>query len=281
VPKQRQDSVSKIADVLLALWLVLVGTLFATRSSEAQTFKVLHAFKGSPDGAEPYAGSLILDDAGNIYGTTINGGDSGHGTCVLGCGTVFKVNKAGKETVLYRFGQVPDGNFPVSGLIRDATGDLYGTTYWGGTSDSCGTVFKVTKTGTETVLYSFAGGRSDGCSPQGALFRNVAGNLFGTTEFGIRWGTVFELTGSGQETTIYTFAESPDGSYPVGNLIQDPAGTLYGATQTGGTTGCTGNEGCGTVFKIDPTGKETVLYRFSGGKDGAFPQFGSLVRGLG
>ena len=69
-----------------------------------------------------------------------------------GCGTVFKLNKAGKETVLYRFGQVPDGNFPVSGLIRDATGDLYGTTYWGGTSDSCGTVFKVTKTGTETVV---------------------------------------------------------------------------------------------------------------------------------
>lgn len=277
VLKQRQDSVSKIADVLLALSLVLVETLSATHSSQAQTFKVLHAFKGSPDGAEPYAGSLILDDAGNIYGTTINGGDSGNGTCVLGCGTVFKIGNAGKETVLYRFRQVPDGNFPSSGLIRDASGDLYGTTYWGGTSNSCGTVFKISKTGAETVLYSFAGGTSDGCYAQGALFRDVAGNFFGTTEFGIQWGTVFELTESGQESTIHIFAGSPDGTYPVGNLIQDAAGSLYGATQNGGTTGCTGNEGCGTVFKIDPTGKETVLYRFTGGKDGAFPQFGSLV----
>ena len=125
-------------------------------------------------------------------------------------------------------------------------------------------------------MYNFAG--SDGCSPQSAVFRDTAGNLFGTTYWGIKWGTVFELNGGDQETTIHAFADSPDGSVPVGNVIKDTAGNLYEATQGGGTTGCTGNEGCGTVFKIDATGMEAVLYRFTGGKDGAFPQFGNLVR---
>jgi uncharacterized repeat protein (TIGR03803 family) len=239
---------------------------------------VVYAFRGSPDGAEPYAGSLLLD-AGNIYGTTINGGESGNGTCVDGCGTVFKLNTKGTETVLYRFRQVPDGNFPVSGVIRDAEGNLYGTTHWGGASNySCGAIFEITESGTETLLYSFAGGASDGCSPQSSLFRDSAGNLFGTTEWNPRWGDVFELTASGKETTIHSFANSPDGSYPVGGLIRDAAGNFYGTTQVGGTTGCTSNEGCGTVFKLDPTGQETVLYRFTGGEDGAFPHFGDLVR---
>ena len=266
-------SVSRIAGAALARTFVFAWTVFAAQSAKAQTFKTLYAFKGSPDGASPYAGSLTLDAAGNLYGTTINGGGSGDGKCNAGCGTVFRLDKTGKETVLHSFGPAPDGELPISGVIRGVDGNLYGTAYWAG-AYNCGAVFKITKDGQETVMYSFLGGAGNGCAPQSSLFRDAAGNLYGTTI----GNTVFKVTSSGQETTIYNFTGSPDGSFPLGGLIRDALGNFYGATEIGGTTGCGGSQGCGTIFKLDSSGKETVLYRFTGGKDGAYPQFGELAR---
>jgi len=264
----------------LALVFVTLSVVVTSLSAEAQTFKVLYAFKGSPDGAVPFGGTLIRDAAGNLYGTTINGGGSGNGTCVAGCGTVFKLDPHGHETVLYRFGQAPpDANFPVSGVIRDSAGNLYGTTYWGGDANyTCGAVFQVSPGGKETVLYSFAGGSSDGCNPQSSVLRDDSGNLYGTTENGItnNGGTVFKVTAGGQETLLHYF-NGPDGSAPLAGLIQDAAGNLYGTTFGGGNAGCIGN-GCGTVFKLDSAGKETVLYRFTGEEDGSWPYYGELIQ---
>jgi uncharacterized repeat protein (TIGR03803 family) len=257
----------------LALALFLASGI-ASQSLYAQKFKVLYAFKGSPDGALPYTENLIRDAAGNIYGTTINGGDSGNGTCTAGCGTVFKVDPSGHETILYRFGQAPpDGNFPTAGLVRDSSGNLYGTTYWGGTDTIAGTVFKLTERGAEAVLYSFQAG-TDGYQPQSNLLRDSAGNLFGTTQ-----DTVFKVTESGQKTNLHVFTRSPDGYYPLAGLTRDAEGNLYGTSQVGGNNGCNGNIGCGTVFKLDSSGKETVLYKFSGGRDGEYPQWGNLALG--
>jgi len=267
------------SSTVLAVAFVVLSVTLTSLSTEAQTFKVLYAFKGNPDGAVPFAGTLIRDAAGNLYGTTINGGDSGNGTCTAGCGTVFKLDPSGHETVLYRFGEAPpDGDFPVSGVIRDSAGNLYGTTYWGGTADYCGTVFQVTPGGKETVLYSFVGGESDGCSPQSNVLRDDSGNLYGTTENGItnNGGTVFKVTAGGQETLLHYF-NGPDGSAPLAGLIQDAAGNLYGTTFGGGNAGCIGN-GCGTVFKLDSAGKETVLYRFTGEEDGSWPYYGELIQ---
>lgn len=252
---------------------LFLGCGAVSQSAHGQQFKVLYAFKGSPDGAAPWTGGpLIRDTAGNLYGATINGGDSGNGTCTAGCGTVFKLDPRGHETILYRFQQAPpDGNFPALGVTRDADGNLYGTTYWGGTDKVSGTVYKVTEKGVETVLYSFQGG-TDGYSPQSRLLLDSAGNLFGTTE-----ASVFELTESGQEITLHDFMGSPDGSDAFAGLTRDAEGNFYGTTQLGGNVGCGGNEGCGTVFKLDPANNETILYRFSGGKDGAYPLWGDLV----
>lgn len=236
-------------------------------------FRVIHEFGGIPDGAFPWGGTLIHDAEGNIYGTTSSGGQtggSGNGSCLNGCGTVFKLNGAGAETVLYRFGRVPDGNFPISGVVRDGAGNLYGTTYWGGTDTTAGTVYKVTEAGAETVLYSFQGG-TDGLQPQSTLLLDSTRSLYGTT-----LDTVFELAEGGQKT-LHVFTGPPDGNYAMAGLIQDATGNFYGTTQTGGTTGC-GGVGCGTVFKVDPQGNETILYSFTGGNDGANPLFGDLAR---
>ena len=164
-----------------------LGTVF--KISAAGTETVLHSFAGgTTDGARPEAG-LIMDSAGNLYGTTLVAGANQ-------AGTVFKIDlTTGTETVLYSFSDnTTDGADPQAALTMDSAGNLYGTTVDGG-AHSDGTVFKITGTGTETVLHSFAGGTTDGAKPQAALIMDGAGDLFGTTQSGGTYngGTVFMI----------------------------------------------------------------------------------------
>ena len=238
---------------------------------------VLYSFTGANgDGAFPDAG-LVSDFQGNLYGTTASGGDAGCGGS--GCGTVFKMTPQGKETVLYSFtGANGDGANPVADLVFDWQGNLYGTTETGGGAGcngiGCGTVFKVTPKGTETVLHNFTGG-ADGATPFAGLVLDWQGNLYGTTEFGgaSGFGTVFKVTAKGTETVLHSFTGvNGDGIYPIGGLVLDLQGNLYGTTETGGAFGY------GTVFKIAPNGTETVLYSFNlANGDGAYPAAARLL----
>ena len=259
----------RAGSIALAVAIVLVPAVVGTKSAEAQTYKekVLYSFRGKADGRFPYAG-LVRDAAGNLYGTTYQGG-------AYGLGTVFKLSKTGKKTVLHSFARTGgDGANPEAGLVRDAAGNLYGTTPYGGAS-GYGTVFMLDTTGKETVLYSFTGTGGDGAEPLfGYLVRDAAGNLYGTTEGGgaSGYGTVFMLDETGNETVLYSFTGTGgDGTEPAAGLVRDAAGNLYGTTKSGGASGY-----YGTVFMLDTTGKETVLHSFDG-SDGADPLAG-LVR---
>jgi uncharacterized repeat protein (TIGR03803 family) len=180
---------------------------------------------------------------------------------------VFEVKLSGTETVLHAFEAGSDGYFPESGLTMDKVGNLFGTTVGGGNGCGgeygCGTVFKIAPDGTETVLYSFAGG-NDGSAPYGSLLGDNDGNLYGTTAGdGVdNSGTVFKLAPDGTETVLYSFRGGSDGEQPRAGLIADKSGNLYGTTFYGGGTGCYERAGCGTAFKIAPNGTETVLYAF-------------------
>jgi uncharacterized repeat protein (TIGR03803 family) len=196
----------------------------------------------------------------------------------LTCGTVFKVTPEGKETVLYAFLSPSDGMWPDAGVIEDESGNLYGTTEFGGGgggtncySDGCGVVFKLAPDGTETVLHAFTDG-NDGAEPIASLIEDNAGNLFGTTAYGggtgcngTGCGTIFEVAPDGTETILYAFAGGSDGAGPYAGLIEDGAGNLIGTTFGGGRTGW------GTVFELAPDGTETILHTFTGGKDGGHP----------
>jgi uncharacterized repeat protein (TIGR03803 family) len=280
----------------------LYGTTFAGGTGWGVVFgmtaageeKVLYSFGTNPnDGANPYD-SVVRDSAGNLYGTTQEGG-----TDIVG--TIFKVTKAGKESILYDFfwqGGVT-GFYPTAGLILDTAGNLYGITT-GGNNSGGGVVFQLTPTGTLNVLYSFTNG-ADGGGPDASLIFDSSGNLYGTTGAGgaSGVGTVFELspepaggcatgiyTGNGWcETVLYSFTGSADGSQPLASLIFDGSGNLYSTTLGGGASGY------GTVFELSPepatgcpagsyTGNgwcENALYSFTGGADGAHPVAG-LVR---
>jgi uncharacterized repeat protein (TIGR03803 family) len=216
------------------------------------------------DGAGPYAG-LVLDNNGNLYGTTTYGGASGVSGCSAGCGVVFKVTPKGKETVLHAFclrNGCADGAFPYAGLTLDQNGNLYGTTDQGGHKGR-GTVFKVTPSGKEFVLYSFCRQTNctDGAGPAGVVL-DRKGNLYGTTEDGGTngGGTAFEVTPKGNETVLYNFcaqgSNCTDGLSPYAGVILDPKGNLYGTTYAGG------DYAEGTIFKITPKRRETVLYSF-------------------
>jgi uncharacterized repeat protein (TIGR03803 family) len=239
--------------------------------------KVLHNFTGGADGATPF-GALILDPAGNLYGTAWQGGT---GCDFITCGVVFKIDPAGNETVLHTFVGT-DGFNPFASLFRDSDGNLYGTTQFGGDFGN-GAVFKLNPaTGKETVLYSFTGG-ADGLQPSAELFQDSAGNFYSTAFNGgdlthcnpVGCGVVFKLDpATGIETVLYAFTGGTDGWTPAGGLVQDAAGNFYGVTASGGTPrgGIHGvNPCCGVVFKLDPTGQETVLYTFTGGSDGGGP----------
>jgi uncharacterized repeat protein (TIGR03803 family) len=274
----------------------LYGTTSAGGSSNAGTvFKVgptgketvLYSFKGYADGNEP-EDNLILDNEGNLYGTTFYGGAGTDCGTEGGCGTVFEVTQTGTETVLYSFGGGTDGNFPTSGLIRDAEGNLYGTTAYGGLVNGsycpvgCGTVFKLSSTGTKTTLYSFTG-NADGGDPQGSLLLDAQGNLYGTTVGGGTFGpgcgsgcgTVFKVTAAGTETVIHSFTGGTDGSSPFSGLVRDTKGNLYGTTREGGSVGA------GTVYKLTLAGKETILYDFSGSLNGFSPWSGLVMDAAG
>jgi uncharacterized repeat protein (TIGR03803 family) len=223
-----------------------------------------HAFHDNGiDGIYPKAG-VIMDEAGNLYGTTEGGGT---GTCYgNGCGTVFELAPDGAETILYSF-TGGDGAFPGS-LIRDQAGNLYGTTSEGGTYDS-GTIFELSPDGTETLLYSFHGG-GDGAFPMGGVIADSAGNLYGAAEGGggSHYGVVFKLAPDGTETVLHSFTGS-DGAYPTAGVILDKSGNLYGTASYGGE--CRRFKCGGTVFKLAPDGTLTVLHAFEK-KTGANPQ---------
>ena len=184
--KVQRGSISRAAGIALALAVVLLLAVVATPWAQAQTYNVLYSFTGGTDGTNPSVG-LVRDGAGNLYGTTFNGGTTGGPCGSTGCGVVFEVDKTGKETVLYAFTGGADGGYPQAGLVRDAAGNLYGTTSFGGATSfcfgsGCGVVFKLDKTGKETVLYAFTGG-ADGGEPVAGLVRDTAGNLYGTTSW--------------------------------------------------------------------------------------------------
>jgi len=238
---------------------------------------VLHSFTGGADGAYPYAG-VIRDAEGNLYGTASSGGICG-GTS--NGGLVYKLDAAGHETVLYCFTVGADGTNPNSGVIRDSAGNLYGTTYLGGTGGGTlgdGVVYKLDAAGHETVLYSFTGA-ADGQypAPVGGVIRDSAGNLYGATVYSgpANIGMVYKIGTDGRETTLYGFPWSGDGGGPVAGVFRDSAGNLYGTTGGGGAL----NQG--TVYKLDAAGHETVLYSFTGGVDGGSPQAGVILDSAG
>jgi uncharacterized repeat protein (TIGR03803 family) len=196
---------------------------------------------------------------------------------------VFKVSKTGQETVLYSFTGRTDGDAPFAGVIRDAQGNLYGTTRFGGDltcpgGGGCGTVFKLSSAGKETVLYSFTGG-ADGSQPIAGVIRDAEGNLYGTTLIGgdlsacslNGCGVVFKLSKTGKETVLYRFKGAPDGADPVAGVIRDAKGNLYGTTYSGGVSNV------GTAFELSWMGKETVLFSFeNNARDGYSPRAGVI-----
>jgi uncharacterized repeat protein (TIGR03803 family) len=292
--------------VCLALLLTLAIT---AQPAQAQKFKVLHTFHGkdgaypgkldktgkqawlhkfnAADGAGPNAG-LLRDEAGNLFGTTDEGGDIECET--YGCGRVFKLNRMSKEKVLHKFTGPPDGTGSQALLVQDRAGNIYGTTYLGGT-EGLGTVFKVDGAGKETVLYNFTG-YSDGANPYPRVILDSAGNSYGVAFYGgagfgdSGHGVVFKVDTHGNETVLYTFGGGDDGANPESVLLFDSHGNLCGTTENGGT-GC-GGTGCGVVFKLSPQARgnwsESVLYEFcslSNCADGESPGTGPLLMDRG
>jgi uncharacterized repeat protein (TIGR03803 family) len=246
---------------------------------------VLYKFKTNKTGHTPEA-LLVADSAGNLYGTTIWGG-------IQNNGVMFKVSQTGKETVLYTFKGGTDGGEDRPGVIWGKSGYLYGIAGFG--ADDFGLLFQIdARTDTYNVLFNFDG------NPAGfnsVLLEDAAGNLYGTTKQGgnsgcggTGCGAVGKLTphsdGSWTASTLYIFCSldhCADGEYPeLGPLVRDAAGNLYGTTYFGGAAQCDGvNEGCGVVFKLDPSGKETILHTFTGRADGAFPGVGLTMDSSG
>jgi len=273
---QFRTSASKVlavAAVTLIMALVLPPGAWAARR-----YKVLYRFTGGTDGSQPFAG-LILDTSGNLYGTTPQGG-------AFGNGVVFKLTKnsdgSWTESVLHAFAGGTDGATPYAEVTFDTSGNLYGTTQYGGAS-SAGTVFQLAPnsdgTWTERVLYSFTGG-SDGANPFSGVIFDGGGNLYGTTYYGgaSGAGVVYKLTpnsdGTWIERVLHTFTGGLDGMIPSGTLVFDPMGRLYGVAQ--GVNGDYGN-----VFKLTlgANGKwsDQVLYVFQGDQDGAYPVGGVVL----
>jgi uncharacterized repeat protein (TIGR03803 family) len=256
-----------------------------TPGSKGQwTENILYNFQGRPSDAGKPSASLILDAQGNLYGTARYGGPT---SCPKACGAVFELSQSNgtwTETLLHVFTGGKDGENPYAELIADKSGNLYSTTYGGGTHGK-GTVFELSPsngTWTKTVLYNFKG--SDGNGPLAGLIFDSTGNLYGTTGRGgaSDHGVVFELTPSTKgwsETVLYSFAGAPaDGDEPSADLIMDGTGNIYSTTRAGGAgTAC--RNGCGTVFELissNGTWTESVLYSFSGKPDGATP-FAGLI----
>lgn len=272
------------------------GTVFKVALDDGRYIEsTLHRFRNKPDGCSPIGG-LSIDSNGAIYGTTEFGGRT-HGQ---GSGTVFKLSPRGSGYsygVVYRFKDGRDGNWPVGGVLVDKSGVLYGATQYGASyacaknTEGCGTVYRLTSsrsTYTETILYVFKGG-NDGLLPISGLATDSSGALYGTTWLGggvgsTGIGTVYKLTPSGAgytERVIHAFQGGPnDGATPWAPVLVEPNGDVDGTTLYGGSNDkhCTaegygGN--CGLVFRLTPSGseyRESILYRFRGGRDGSQPQ---------
>ncbi|MGA2592621.1 MAG: choice-of-anchor tandem repeat GloVer-containing protein [Bryobacteraceae bacterium] len=242
---------------------------------------VLHNFGAAGDGA--YPNGVILDSGGNFYGATAGGGGPGCFGFSLEfvCAVVYQVDRAGRESVLYNFAGGAGGQGPYAGVVMDAAGNFYGTTVNGGAANA-GVVFELDKAGHETVLYTFTGG-ADGASPFGGVIPDAAGNLYGTTTSGGAQGrgVVYALAMTGQMTILHTFTGGADGGLPYGALAMDADGNLYGTASNGGLYDCSKSNdapiGCGVVYKIDPSGNQTVLYSFAGGSDGYKPEAGVIL----
>jgi uncharacterized repeat protein (TIGR03803 family) len=284
---------SRLAVVLTALIAILV----MGPDAAAQTEKILHGFSNNGLGESPYMG-LVLDGAGNLYGTTGAAGD-------YGAGTVFELSPNGSggwtQKVLHQFGNGTDGQSPWGGnLLIDSSGNLYGTTRYGGTSlcDSynpvgCGTVFELVHNSdgsyTEKVLHNFGGGTDEdgpnGYHPYGGLTMDAVGNLYGTTLYGGTYGgtagfggVVFELSQSGgnwSEELLWSFGSTGDGSFPQCAPVLDKAGNLYGTTESGNV-----NSAGGIVFELSPGANgwtENIIFQFDVGDNpvtGNSPQAG-------
>jgi uncharacterized repeat protein (TIGR03803 family) len=283
---RREDNVIKLNSSIRAcgiflLWATAAIALPAqTTVAPTVSFTSLHSFDGT-DGQFPSA-ALIQGTSGNLYGTTSNGGANNSGT-------VFKITANGALTTLYNFcsqSNCADGNTPEAGLIQATDGDFYGTTEGGGTNGSCiivsiqgcGTVFKITPSGKLTTLYMFCSETNcmDGAYPAAGLVPGSDGAFYGTTQSGganIYYGSVFRIIPSGKLTTLHSF-NTADGAYPAAALVQGPNGNLYGTTINGGAGGeCL--DGCGTIFKIAPSGRFTTLHSFNY-TNGYFVQAGMI-----
>lgn len=270
--------------------LVCIIVVFCVATAVAATRKTYSVVTGfDPTQSSNPVGPLAQGLDGNLYGMTETGGNSNSlcpagGTEGSGCGSVFKVTPSGQLTTIYEFcslANCADGLVPYGSLVLATNGNFYGVTSGGGAANH-GTVFEITPTGTLTTLYSFCAlaNCADGSNPTGTLIQAANGNLFGTTNKGgahqsstckptasvVGCGTIFEITPAGQLTTFYSFcslANCADGELPVTPLTQGTDGNLYGNTTGGGLTNkLCGPTGCGTVFKITPTGTLTTLHQF-------------------
>jgi uncharacterized repeat protein (TIGR03803 family) len=240
------------------------GVVFKVDPNGTET--VLHSFIGGQDGVTPIGG-LLRDKAGNLYGTTSQGGTSNDGM-------LFKITPRGKEIILHTFtGGTKDGKYPsYTSLLTDAQGNLYGVTEEGGAADG-GILYKLSTSGKLTILHSFKGGTTDGCNVLGTPFMDAAGNFYGTTSScgAHTLGTVWKVSASGKEKVLHSFAGgTTDGEYPLAGVIVDAKGNVYGNTETGGSADV------GTVYEISKTGKFTLLHSFNG-TDGKYP-YGSFVQ---
>jgi uncharacterized repeat protein (TIGR03803 family) len=275
------------------------GTVFKVTLGQDGSWKesAIYKFKGGSDGAAP-SGALIFDAAGNLYGTTVTGGND---LCAEGCGTVFRLslNSSGgwTETVLHRFLGDTDAEEPGLGVVFDAEGNLYGAAGGGCIEECNGTIFRLAPspdgTWTESVIYTFMGGL-DGSFPS-HLVLDGAGNLFGTTISGGTQstcggcGTVFELSpyksGTWEKTVLYSFTDGFDGGLPSSGVIFDDAGNLYGETYDGGSFACP-EVGCGVVYELTPESgrwKFSAVHTFNGvdGSKGSQPSGGLAFDSLG
>ena len=241
------------------------GTVYKLAPSGQLT--VLHTFTGGVDGW-PNAtwGSLIPDANGNLYGMASIGGLHDNGT-------IFRITPSGAFTVIHTFPSSPnDGLGPQFTLLRDpVTGIMYGTTFGGG-ANNYGTVYALSKAGvgSDVVLHSFD--YSDGAYVQGSVAEDSAGNLYGTAGQGGTGGcgVAFKMRNTGAAyTVLHNFTCAPDGYFP-GSVVLDAQGNMYGGTQSGGDVRACPFEGCGIIFKITPSGQETILHTFHG-TEGAVP----------
>jgi uncharacterized repeat protein (TIGR03803 family) len=245
---------------------------------------VLYTFMAVPPTGSPGPSMLIRDAKGNLYGATSYGGSNR-------LGSVFELTPSGEEGTLHNFAGGNDGEYPIGGLTKDSAGNLYGTTGFGGGTgcggEGCGVVYKVTHSGTETVLYSFTGG-ADGRGPEASPILDATGNLYGTAAIGGNLtclqgqgegcGTVWKLDTLGNLTILYSFMGGTDGAVPAAGLVLDPSGNLYGDAFYGGDLACNEGTGCGVAFKVDSSGNFTVLHTFTGGANDGFGPLAALLR---